>query len=171
MTSWYQTFNAFQRGTGRSLFKSLLIQKESFDAGNSDPCNSEFQQSGTDKICEAAKENDLLETLESFDYSVIFCHSPNDEAVYYSNLPNIANNTNFMMIQDVPGLNGLVDPQSDHVTSGEECLYGFIYPFISSSDDDSIRQIAPIDEETCSRRGKAGKNRKLRRNGLRMMDM
>ncbi len=127
--------------------------------------------SGTDKICKAAKENDLIETLESFDYSVIFCHSPNDKAVYYSNLPDISNFDNFMMIQDVPGLNGLVDPQTDHETSAEECFYGFIYLFVSSSEDDAIRQIEPIDEETCPRKGKAGKNRKLRRNGRGDLDV
>jgi len=118
----------------------------SFAANYTDPCNSEFAPDSLDKACEAVKSNDLLETVESFKFPVTFCHSPNDEIVFYSNLPNVSAFENFNMIEDLPGVGGIVNPQGSHYESFPVCLMGFMFPFVAPPDEGIIRQITPIDE-------------------------
>lgn len=56
-----------------------LIMQNSFNAGNHDPCNSEFMTDDVDKLCQVMFDNDISETLESIEYPVVICHSPEDE--------------------------------------------------------------------------------------------
>ena len=53
--------------------------QNSFNAGNHDPCNSEFMTDDVDKLCQVMFDNDISETLESIEYPVVICHSPEDE--------------------------------------------------------------------------------------------
>jgi hypothetical protein len=57
----------------------------------------------------------LLETIESFDYPVVLCHSPNDELVFYANVPNTTMNDNLVMIQDHG--DGVPQPSGNHSTA------------------------------------------------------
>ena len=98
-------------------------------------------------MCESMKDNDLLETVESFEYPVVFCHSPNDEIVYHSNLPDVSSFDNFILMQDLPG--GL-NPQGDHYETFAECLVGFLFPFMAPPEDGNIRQIMPVEDGTCA---------------------
>ena len=99
-------------------------------------------------MCATLKDNDLLETLESFEYPVIFCHSPNDEIVYHSNLPDVSMHDNFFMVQDL--LPGVLDPQGSHGDTYAACLLGFLFPFIAPAEDGDIRQIMPMEDATCA---------------------
>ena len=58
-------------------FVDMVIS--SFEAGDRDPCNSEYMTDDLDKLCEAIHDNDLTSIMESFDYPVVVCHSPDDE--------------------------------------------------------------------------------------------
>lgn len=121
----------------------------SFETNNTDPCNSDFAPVSLDKACEAVKANDLLATVESFEFPVTFCHSPNDEIVFYSNLPNVSAFENFNMIEDLPGVGDIANPQGSHYESFPVCLLGFMFPFIAPPDEGIIRQITLVNDEAC----------------------
>ncbi len=58
-------------------FLDMVIS--SFNDGIRDPCNSEYKTDDLDKLCEAILSNDLTSIMESFEYPVVVCHSPDDE--------------------------------------------------------------------------------------------
>ena len=130
------------------------MSQKSWDAGNHDPCNSEFNTDSVDKICEAVKQNDVSEILENIEYPVVICHSPNDDMVYFTNVPDATMNDNLILIQDVQPVGSVVNPQGGHIESNFQCLMGFIFPFIAPPEDGDIRKIIPVD--ICSSTGGDG---------------
>lgn len=62
--------------------------------GDSDPCNNadRIVEGVNDKLCDALKENDLNSVLETSEYPVRLCHSPDDEVVSFENLPDFDKN-------------------------------------------------------------------------------
>ena len=44
-----------------------------------------------EKLCQSVKNNDLSDILmNQIDYPVVICHSPDDELIYFDNVPNTA---------------------------------------------------------------------------------
>ncbi|KAL9187693.1 hypothetical protein ACHAXT_006071 [Thalassiosira profunda] len=113
----------------------------SFEDGDNDPCNSEFKTEGVNSLCEAIMENDLIDILESFDYPVVICHSPEDEIIPYENVPNTTEYAHLTLIEDiVPSL----QPSGTHAESGAQCTMSFLFPFMDPTSD--VRTIEPLDD-------------------------
>ena len=51
----------------------------SFEAGNTDPCNSEFKTDDVDLLCQALIDNDISELVENIKHQTVICHSPDDD--------------------------------------------------------------------------------------------
>ena len=51
----------------------------SFEAGNTDPCNSEFKTDDVDLLCQALIDNDISELVENINHQTVICHSPDDD--------------------------------------------------------------------------------------------
>jgi len=127
-----------------------LLIKKAVENGIQDVCKSRFVKAGaTDILCEALIANDLNEYLESVDYSVTFCHSPQDEVVYYTNLPNITANPDYLqLIQDDPSNpGGFINPQGTHAEAGNLCLFGYLLPFVQPVN--AVKTVLPVDEPLC----------------------
>ena len=127
--------------------------QNSYDAGNHDPCNSKFKTDNVDILCETILDNDLSDILENdMDYPVVICHSPEDDLIYFSNVPNTTMNDNLIMIQDVPIVGDVVKPSGNHSVAGRICTMGFLFPFVAPPETSNVRSILPIDDPdgTCS---------------------
>ena len=122
------------------------IQK-SWEAGNDDPCNSEFKTDSLDKLCATIVENDVSSILDTMDYPIVICHSPDDEIIYIENVPNTTANDNLIMIEDVPGAG--VTPSGSHGEAGVQCALAFLMPYFDGTSD--VSSVLPIDdlEGTC----------------------
>lgn len=121
----------------------------SWNANNTDPCNSEFKTDSIDKLCEALIENDVYDIIQNIDYPVTICHSPNDDIIFYSNVPNVTMNDNLMMLEDTPLIGAILKPTGSHYESFFSCLMGFIVPYMSpvdTSDMKHIRSVLPIED-------------------------
>jgi len=131
-------------------FVDLVVK--SYDAGNRDPCNSKFMTESVEKLCQSIKNNDLSDVLmNQIDYPVVICHSPDDELIYFENVPNTTEYEHLTMIEDVPLVGSLVQPSGTHVQSAGQCLLGFIFPYVGDPATSPIRNIAPLDDpdEAC----------------------
>ncbi|OEU11377.1 hypothetical protein FRACYDRAFT_245817 [Fragilariopsis cylindrus CCMP1102] len=96
-----------------TLFRKAAAEKEK------DFCNPNYKfniDGKTDKFCEAIKQNDLLETILNVDYPIEFCHSINDEIVFYEHVPNTTE------LSSNPNLKLLTTLDSLHTDAGITCL-------------------------------------------------
>ncbi len=53
------------------------------------------------------------------------------------------------MIEDLPGVGDIANPQGSHYESFPVCLLGFMFPFIAPPDEGIIRQITLVNDEAC----------------------
>jgi len=125
-------------------FLNMILNSN--NAGNFDPCNSEFMTDDVDLLCEAIVDQDVNDTLSSFEYPVVICHSPEDEIITYSNVPNTTLNNNLIMIEDLPFIGNIVKPSGNHIESGGQCTFGFILAFVAPPETSNIRSILPVDD-------------------------
>jgi len=135
-------------------FLNMIINSN--DAGYIDPCNSEFKTDDVDALCEAIVDQDMNDTLSSFEYPVVICHSPEDEIIFYSNVPNTTLNNNLIMIEDLPFIGDIVKPSGGHRESGGQCTFGFILAFVAPPETSNIRSILPVDDPDGTCGGEAG---------------
>jgi len=135
-------------------FLNMILNSN--NAGNLDPCNSEFKTDDVDALCEVIVDQDLSDTLSSFEYPVVICHSPEDELIFYSNVPNTTLNDNLFMIEDLPFIGDIVKPSGSHIESGGQCTFGFILAFMAPPETSNIRSILPVDDPDGTCGGEAG---------------
>lgn len=95
----------------------LTLFRTAAQNGVRDFCNPDYVGNivgKTDKFCEALKENDLIETIMNVQYPIEFCHSTNDEVIFYENLPDVSLNSQYLKL--------LTPKDTDHLQAGVECL-------------------------------------------------
>eukprot|EP00581_Thalassiosira_minuscula_P004944 CAMPEP_0183743126 /NCGR_PEP_ID=MMETSP0737-20130205/65056_1 /TAXON_ID=385413 /ORGANISM="Thalassiosira miniscula, Strain CCMP1093" /LENGTH=1012 /DNA_ID=CAMNT_0025978733 /DNA_START=189 /DNA_END=3226 /DNA_ORIENTATION=- len=126
----------------------LALILRAYEAGNYDPCNSEFKSEyDVDNLCEALLDNDLKNVLENeIDYPVTICHSPDDEVIYYSNVPDTTLYDHLTMIEDVPGVGDSIMVFGNHSTAGAICTMAFLYPFVTPPEFSEARSVLPVDD-------------------------
>lgn len=113
--------------------------------GERDACGTMAKEGSTDKLCEAMQSNDLIDILETATYPVSICHSPEDDAISYGNLPD-----NIDQLDNVSLFN-LLPVQGDHFESSSTCLIAMMLP-MSSFGDYVSSKIDDLDEPgACSR--------------------
>jgi hypothetical protein len=78
-----------------------------------DPCTANYQVGFNDKLCDALRENDLTELLETATFDIHLCHSIEDDLVSYNNLPDISRNPNYLSLSSISG---------NHVLAIRRCL-------------------------------------------------
>lgn len=109
---------------------------------NYEPCKpgSELLVEGfSDKICQALRDNDLTETLESAEYPVKMCHSQEDFTVDISNLPDLDKNP-LLSFQSATG---------SHSEAAGVCILTALLG-LRAPDFQSYQVVAKHSEEGCS---------------------
>ena len=97
----------------------LALFRQAAQAGVRDFCAPNYRGNivgKTDQFCRALKENDLYETIVNAQYPIDFCHSTNDEIIFYENLPDTA------VFNSNPYLTLLSPLSTDHTSAGVTCL-------------------------------------------------
>jgi hypothetical protein len=67
--------------------------EQALDNGESDPCKTSAVVGESDLLCRSLQEQDLTSVLEASTYPVTICHSPDDDIIPISNLPDFAANS------------------------------------------------------------------------------
>jgi hypothetical protein len=126
-----------------SVISSLL--QDRIDAalarGEREPCVTSAVVNETDLLCQALQAQDLASAVEAATYPVALCHSPDDSVVYYSNLPNLSNNS----------LLTLVPASGEHTEASLDCYLDTMLFFISNAFDNIT--IADTTRANCSATG------------------
>lgn len=81
-----------------SILDGIVLEwaRNAYEQNEADPCSTDFVQGleGFVDMCAALTANDLTALIESAQYNVFLCHSPNDEVVSVANLPDASANDN-----------------------------------------------------------------------------
>jgi len=66
--------------------------RDAIDNNAKNPCESKNLSLTVNKLCEALLENDLTDMLETANYDIHICHSPFDDLVDFTNIPDFSRN-------------------------------------------------------------------------------